>query len=121
MTNNFIELPQLSKKLTELFNRPYYFYKDIVYFCEEQKVGEYKNVKFFVNSNDHTPLHFHIKTTNPDGEYRIFLTEDYTIEKYDTIFGKPISSRINKSVTFWYEEQNGKKDVLEALHKVGII
>lgn len=121
MSNNLIEIPELSEKLTELFNRPYHFYKNIVYFCEERTVGEYKNVQFIVNTNDHPPLHFHIKTTNPEGEYRAFFADDFSIKRFHTVYGDTIPRDVKKSVKYWYEEQDGKEKVLEELRRVGMI
>ena len=112
---------ELSKKFYELFNRPYHFYKNIVYFCEERTVGEYKNVQFIVYTDDHLPLHFHIKTTNPDGEYKAFLDENYSITEFNIIYGKRLPKRIIKTINYWYEEQDGKGKVLEELHRVGMI
>lgn len=121
MRTNFIEIPELSEKLTELFNRPYHFYKNIVYFCEEITIDRYKNVQFIVNTDDHSPLHFHIETTNPDGAYKVFLDEKYSIVRFDIIYGKRLPKRIIKTINCWYEEQDGKRKVLEELRRVGMI
>ena len=112
---------KLSKKFCELFNRPYCFHKHEVLFCEEREVGKYKNVQFIINSNDHIPLHFHIKTTNPDGEYKIFLDRDFNICDIQIKEGKPLPKKIEKTLTYWFNEQDGKKDVIRELKRTGII
>lgn len=119
--NNFIEIPRLSLKFIDFFNRPYYFYRNEVLFCEEKEVGRYKNIQFLVNSNDHTPPHFHIKTTNPDSEHKVFLNEDFSIKEVKTKFGKPLSQRIKKTIRYWFVEQNGKDEVIAELKRVGVI
>lgn len=119
MKDSFIEIPELSKKLTELFNRPYYFYKNIVYCCEEQTVGTYKNIRFLVHTHDHLPLHFHVKVQNPKCEYRVIMGDDYSIKEFQKISGKTLSTRIRKTITYWYEEEKGKDDVLNALKRIG--
>ena len=121
MSNNLIEIPELSEKLTELFNRPYHFYKNIVYFCEEITVDRYKNVQFIVNTDDHSPLHFHIETTNPDGAYKVFLDEKYSIVRFDIIYGKRLPKKIIKTINYWYKNQDGKSIVVKELRRVGLI
>ena len=121
MKNKFITAQLLSEKFTELFNRPYCFHRHEVLFCEEREVGRYKNVQFIINSNDHIPLHFHIKTTNPDGEYKVFLDRDFNIYNIRAKECKPLLKRIEKTLIYWFNEQDGKKDVIRELKRTGII
>ena len=112
---------RLSKKFCELFNRPYCFHKHEVLFCEEREVGRFEKVKVFINSDDHEPLHFHIKTTNPEGEYRVYLDEDYNISDVQIKYGKPLSKRIENTVRCWFDTQDGKEQVIAELKEIGII
>lgn len=112
---------KLSKKFYELFNRPYCFHKNEVLFCEEREVCRYGKVKVIINSNDHTPLHFHIKTTNPEGEYRIYLGEDYSISDIQIKKGKPLPKRIEKTLIYWFNEQNGKEELIKEFKSLGVI
>lgn len=112
---------RLSKKFCELFNRPYCFHKHEVLFCEEREVCRFGKVKVIINSNDHTPLHFHIKTTNPDREYKVFLDRDFNIYDIQAKKGKSLPKRIKKTLTYWFNEQDGKKDVIRELKRTGII
>lgn len=112
---------RLSKKFYELFNRPYCFHKNEVLFCEEREVSRFDNVKVIVNSDDHEPLHFHIKTTNPEGEYRVYLDKDFNIVDIEIKYGKPLSKRIERTVKYWFDKQNGKEQIITELKRIGII
>ncbi|MBR1916028.1 MAG: DUF4160 domain-containing protein [Alphaproteobacteria bacterium] len=112
---------KLSKKFCELFNRPYCFHKHEVLFCEEREIYRFGSVKVIINSNDHQPLHFHIKTTNPEGEYRIYLGEDYSISDIQIKKGKPLPKRIEKTLIYWFNEQNGKEELIKEFKSLGVI
>lgn len=121
MTTNRHLSYKLSKKFYELFNRPYCFHKNEVLFCEEREVSRFEKVKVIVNSDDHQPLHFHIKTINPEGEYRVYLDEDYNISDIEIKYGEPLPKRIERTIRYWFNEQDSKKDVIRELKRTGII
>lgn len=112
---------RLSKKFCELFNRPYCFHKHEVLFGEEREIYRFGSVKVIINSDDHQPLHFHIKTINPEGEYRVYLDEDYNISDIEIKYGEPLPKRIERTIRYWFNEQDGKKDVIRELKRTGII
>ena len=121
MKNKFITSQLLSEKFYELFNRPYCFHKNEVLFCEEREIDRFDNVKVIVNSDDHQPLHFHIKTINPEGEYRVYLDEYFNISNIEIKYGKHLPKRIERTVKRWFNEQDGKKEVITELKRIGII
>lgn len=112
---------KLSKKFCELFNRPYCFHKNEVFFCEEREVGRFEKVKVIVNSDDHHPLHFYIKTINPEEEYRVYLDKDFNISNIEIKYGEPLPKRIERTIRYWFNEQDNKKDVIRELKRTGII
>lgn len=121
MTTNRHLSDKLSKKFYELFNGPYCFHKNEVLFCEEREVGRFEKVKVIVNSDDHQHLHFHIKTINPEGEYRVYLDKDYNISDIEIKYGEHLPKRIERTIRYWFNEQDGKKDVIRELKRTGII
>lgn len=121
MKNKFITTQLLSEKFTELFNRPYCFNKNEVLFCEEREVCRFGKVKVIINSNDHIPLHFHIKTINPDGEYKVFLDRDFNICNILAKECKPLPKRIEKTLIYWFNEQNGKEELIKEFKSLGVI
>lgn len=99
MDNNLKEIPELALHIERVLRDDCRVHGDRLMFVKVN-VAKVEGLKIYINTNDHSPPHFHIKSNNPEIDCSI-LVEDCSIYREK----KKIPSKCLQKLKIWFHDE----------------